>query len=31
MNMDLREPKWCGIDWIDLAQVGISGELLWTR
>jgi hypothetical protein len=29
--MDLRKIRWEGVDWINLAQVGTIGGLLWTR
>jgi hypothetical protein len=31
IRMDTREIEWCGMDWIDVAQIGTRGCLLWTR
>jgi hypothetical protein len=31
IRTDLREVVWEGVDWMHLAQTGVSGGLLWTR
>jgi hypothetical protein len=31
IKMDLREIEIDGANWVRLAQIGSSGELLWTR
>jgi len=31
IRMDIREREWGGVDWMNLAQVGTSDRLLWTR
>jgi hypothetical protein len=31
IKMDLREIGWDGVDWMDMARIGTSGGLLWTR